>query len=111
MNAYKQMVSILREADKRSVAEIAKKHKSEHTIFGCRRQLGTLKPADAKRLRELQAENAKLKHNMPERGIDIDILDEISRRKRQVWVGARHEQDRNHLVGQSFCTSPLLSTP
>ena len=57
-----QMVTILREADKAPVAEVAKKHKvSEQTIYNWRRHFGKLEPADIKRLRGLEAENAKLK--------------------------------------------------
>src|SRR4051812_16110091 len=47
-----QMVTILREADKAPVAEVAKKHRiSEQTIYNWRRHFGTLEPADIKRLR------------------------------------------------------------
>jgi len=47
-----QMVTILREADKAPVAEVAKKHRiSEQTIYNWRRHFGTLAPADIKRLR------------------------------------------------------------
>jgi Transposase len=45
-----QMVTILREADKTPVAEVAKKHKiSEQTIYNWRRHFGTLEPVDIKR--------------------------------------------------------------
>ena len=41
-----QMVTILREADERSVPEVAKKHGvSAQTIYGWRKHLGTLEPA------------------------------------------------------------------
>lgn len=77
-----QMVSILREADKSPVAEVAKKHKiSEQTIYGWRQRFGKLDPADVKRLRELEAENAKLKRMLAERELAIDTLKEINRRK------------------------------
>jgi putative transposase len=57
-----QMVAILREADRSPVVDVARKHKvSEQTIYVWRRRFGTLQPADVKRLRELEAENAKLK--------------------------------------------------
>lgn len=64
-----QMVGILREADRSSVTEVARKHKlSEQT-------------ADVKRLRELEAENAKLKRMVAEREMAIETLKEINRRK------------------------------
>jgi putative transposase len=77
-----QMVAILREADKSPVAEVAKRHKvSEQTIYVWRRRFGQLEPADVKRLRELEAENMKLKRMLAEREMAIDTLKEINRRK------------------------------
>jgi len=77
-----QMVAILREADKTPVAEVAKKYKiSEQTIYHWRRHFGTLEPADIKRLRGLETENAKLKRILAERDLEIDTLKEINRRK------------------------------
>jgi len=77
-----KMVAILREADKAPVAEVAEKHRiSEQTIYNWRRHFGTLEPADIKRLRGLEAENAKLKRILGERDLEIDTLKEINRRK------------------------------
>jgi transposase-like protein len=77
-----QMVTILREADKAPVAEVAKKHRiSEQTIYNWRRHFGTLEPADTKRLRGLETENSKLKRLLAERDLEIDTLKEINRRK------------------------------
>src|SRR6185312_14127614 len=45
-----QMVKILREADKASVSEVAKKHGvSEVTIYACSKRFGQLEAADVKR--------------------------------------------------------------
>ena len=42
-----QMVTILREADEKSVPEVAKKHGvSSQTIYGWRKHFGSLEPAD-----------------------------------------------------------------
>ena len=77
-----QMVTILREADRAPVAEVAKKHRiSEQTIYNWRRHFGTLEPADIKRLRGLESENSKLKRLLAERDLEIDTLKEINRRK------------------------------
>ena len=47
-----QMVTILREADRRPVPEGAKQHGvSAQTIYSWRKHFGTLEPADVKRLR------------------------------------------------------------
>lgn len=77
-----QMVAILREADRSPVAEVARKHKvSEQSIYLWRQKFGKLDPADVKRLRALEAENAKLKRIVAERDLEIDTLKEINRRK------------------------------
>jgi transposase-like protein len=48
-----QMVTILREADKAPVAEVAKKHGiSEQTIYNWRQHFGGLEAADVKRLKQ-----------------------------------------------------------
>jgi putative transposase len=77
-----QMVAILREADRTSVAEAAKKNKiSEQTIYAWRKHFGAMEPTDVKRLRVLETENARLKKLLAERDLDIEVLKEINRRK------------------------------
>lgn len=77
-----QMVAILREADRSSVADIARKHKvSEQTLYTWRKKFGEIEPTDVKRLRSLEAENAKLKRMLAEREMAIDTLKEINHRK------------------------------
>jgi len=77
-----QMVAMLREADRTSVAEVARKHKvTEQTIYSWRQKFGAMDPADVKRLRQLEAENAKLKRMLAEREMAIETLKEINRRK------------------------------
>jgi putative transposase len=77
-----QMVAILREADRGSVAEAARQHKiSEQTIYIWRKRFGVHDANDVKRLRELESENARLKRILAEREMAIDTLKEINRRK------------------------------
>jgi putative transposase len=77
-----QMVAMLREADRTSVAEVARKHKvTEQTIYSWRQKFGAMDPADVKRLRQLEAENDKLKRMLAEREMAIETLKEINRRK------------------------------
>ena len=77
-----QMVAILREADRSSVTEVAKKHKvSEQAIYTWRKRFGKLQPADIKRLRTLESENAKLKKLVAERDLEIETMKEMNRRK------------------------------
>ena len=69
-----QMVTILREADEKSVPEVAKKHGvSAQTIYGWRKHYGTLEPADVKRLRQLEQENGRLKKLVADGTVALQI--------------------------------------
>ncbi len=77
-----QMVKILREADKVPVTEVAKKHGvSQVTIYAWRKRFGELEAVDVKRLRQLEAENGRLKKVLAERVMDIEILKEVNAKK------------------------------
>lgn len=77
-----QMVTVLREADKTSVAEAAKEHKvSEPTIYAWRKHFGQMEAADVKRLKALEIENSRLKKLLAERDLDIEVLKEINAKK------------------------------
>lgn len=77
-----QMAKILREADRDSVSEVAKRHGvSEVTIYAWRKRFGKLEPADVKRLRLLEQENNRLKKLLAERDLDIEILKEVNAKK------------------------------
>jgi putative transposase len=77
-----QMVKILREADKAPVTEVAKKHGvSQVTIYAWRKRFGELEAVDVKRLRQLEAENGRLKKVLAERVMDIEILKEVNAKK------------------------------
>lgn len=54
---------------------------SEQAIYTWRKRLGTLQPADIKRLRQLEIENAKLEKIVAERDLEIETMKEINRRK------------------------------
>ncbi len=72
-----QMVTILREADKAPVSEVAKKHGvSEQTIYNWRQHFGGLEAADVKRLKQLEQENARLKKMLAERDLELDVMKE-----------------------------------
>ena len=74
-----QMVKILREADRGSVPEVAKKHGvSEQTLYTWRKKFGQLDPTDVKRLKQLAQENARLKKLVAERDLEIEIMKEIA---------------------------------
>ena len=77
-----QMVAILREADTRPTAEVAKKHGiSDQTIYAWRKRFGALEPADVRQLRQLEQENGRLKKMVADRDLELDVLKEITRKK------------------------------
>jgi putative transposase len=77
-----QMVKILREADTAPVMDVAKKHGiSDQTIYLWRKKFGQLEPADVRKLRQLEAENAKLKKLVAERDLEIELMKEVAAKK------------------------------
>ena len=76
------MVTILREADKAPVAEVAKKQGiSEQTIYNWRQPPDRRNAADVKRLKQLEQENARLKKLVAERDLEIEVMKEIAAKK------------------------------
>ena len=51
---------------------------SEQTLYTWRKNFGTMEVADAKRLKGLEAENARLKKLLAERDLEIEVTKEIS---------------------------------
>jgi len=77
-----QMVRILREADRSSIPEVARKQGiSEQTIYTWRKKFGQLAPTDVKRLKQMEQENARLKKLVAERDLEIEIMKEIAAKK------------------------------
>lgn len=77
-----QIVTMLREADKGSVADVAKKHGvSEQSIYAWRKRFGAMDANEVKRLRQLEQENARLKKMVAERDLEIDVMKEIAAKK------------------------------
>ena len=74
-----QVVAILREADRDSVAVVAKRHEvSEQTIYTWRKRFGAMQSDDVRRLKQLEAENARLKKLVAERDLEIEVMKEIA---------------------------------
>ena len=80
-----QIIRKLREADRLlgeglEVAGVAKQLEvSEQTLHRWRAQYGGLKANDAKRLRELERENGKLKRIVADQLLEIDALQEVAK--------------------------------
>jgi len=67
-------------ADGATTADAAKQLEvSEQTFHRWRNQYGGMKADDAKRLRELERENARLKKIVADQALDIDALREVAK--------------------------------
>jgi putative transposase len=74
-----QMVAIIREADRDQVSAVAKRHGvSEQTIYTWRRRFGGFQANEVRRLRQLEAENARLKKLVVERDLEIEVMKEAA---------------------------------
>jgi transposase-like protein len=79
-----EIIHLLREVDVllgqgKSIAEASKAiGVTDHTYFRWRKQFGGLKVDQAKRLKELELENARLKRVVAELAVDKVILDQLA---------------------------------
>jgi putative transposase len=77
-----QIVRILREADKDSVPEVAKRHGvSEQSIYAWRKRFAGMAVDEVKELKNLTQENARLKKLLAERDLEIEVMKEIAGKK------------------------------
>ncbi len=79
-----QIVAILQEAarNEKSIRDLCReKDISENTFYKWRNQFQGMKPAEIKRLRNLESENARLKKLLAERDIEIDAMKEVLAKK------------------------------
>jgi len=77
-----QMVAILRQSDRDGVAKTAKQHGvSEQTIYIWKRRFGAFEANDVRRMKQLEAENARLKKLVVERDLEIEVMKEIAAKK------------------------------
>ena len=80
-----QIIRKLREAERmlgggRAIPEVAKAlGVSEATFHRWRNQYGGMKASDAKRLKELERENGRLKAIVADQALQVRALEEISR--------------------------------
>jgi putative transposase len=77
-----QIVAIIRETDRDTVPEVAKRHKiSEQSIYTWKKRFGVLQPDDVRRLKQFEQENARLKKLLAERDLEIEVMKEIAAKK------------------------------
>ncbi len=78
-----EMIRILRQADGGEAAQaICREHNiSEQTFYRWKKKYGALELADAKRLKELEKENAELKKMLAESMLENRVLKEVNSKK------------------------------
>lgn len=79
-----QIVGILKQAEAGvAVKDLCRKHGfSDATFYNWRSRYGGMEVSDVRKLRELEAENAKLKKLLAEAMLDIEALKVVARGKR-----------------------------
>ena len=77
-----QIVAILREADHSPVGTVFFFNGAAATeIYTWRKRFGAMQSNDVRRLRQLEAENARLKKLVAERDLEIEVMKEINAKK------------------------------
>ena len=78
-----QIIRILKEVEAgSSVAEVCRKYGvAEQTVYRWRSKYGGLETSELQRLRELEAENSRLKRIVAQQVLDIDALKEVVSKK------------------------------
>jgi putative transposase len=75
-----QIIQILKEAECQTstIGELCRKHGvSEQTFYRWRREYEGMSVSEARRLKELEKENARLKRLLAERDVEIDVMKEV----------------------------------
>lgn len=78
-----QIVAILKEAEAgTAVTKLARRHGvSKNTIYHWRKKFGGMDVSDARRLRQLEEENARLKKIVAEQALDNEALRSVLKKK------------------------------
>jgi putative transposase len=78
-----QIIGILKQAENgRPVAELVREHGiTETTFYRWRRKFGGMEASDARRLKELEEENRKLKRMVADQALDIVALKDVVTKK------------------------------
>jgi putative transposase len=78
--SQERIIGILKEADCKtsSIGELCRRHGvSEQTFYRWRKKYGGLSVSEARRLKDLEKENARLKRLLAERDVEVDVMKEL----------------------------------
>ena len=79
-----QIIRVLREAEQEGVTviDVCKKHGVlEQSFYRWRKKFGGMDISEARRLKELETENTRLKKLLAERDLEIEVMKEINSKK------------------------------
>jgi len=79
-----QIIRILHEAERRelNITDVCRKHGvSEQSFYRWRNKYGGMDVSDARKLKELEGVNSRLKRLLAERDIEIDAMKELLSKK------------------------------
>lgn len=78
-----QIIQILQEAESGlSVTDVCRKHNcSEQSFYRWKAKYGGMEVSEAKRLKELERENAELKRMVADQALDIRMLKDVNAKK------------------------------
>jgi len=81
-HTVEQIIRILNEASGQKTGDVCRKHQiSEQTFYRWKRKYGEMDLSEARRLKELEEENARLKRLVADQALDIQILKEVNSKK------------------------------
>lgn len=76
------IIGILREGQANSVKSVCAKHNiSEPTYYAWKKKYGGMEVSEARRLKALDEENARLKRVVADQAVQIQILKEVNAKK------------------------------
>lgn len=78
-----QIIKILKEAESAgNIRDLCREHNvTEQTFYRWRNKFGGMEVSEARRLRELERENAELKKMVAEQSLDIRMLKDVNSKK------------------------------
>lgn len=78
-----QIIGILQQLDKgMPIKELCRQHAiTQQTVYRWKAKFGDMQVSDAKKLRALEAENARLKHMVADMALDIQVLRDVNSKK------------------------------
>ena len=81
-HSVEQIMRILREAEGHEIAQICRENEiSEQTFYRWRRKYDGMELSDARRMKELEEENRRLKSLVADQALNIQVIKEVNAKK------------------------------